>query len=83
MIQKSKSASWVEVWRGPAEFEAHLKFQKLRAQGLHPILLNLRESAYRTSGDYVILVHVEESSQALALLYGENQDVHPDETKFS
>ena len=67
-MRESFSDRWVVVWEGEDEFQATLITGKLRAGGLHPVLLNFKEYAYRTSGFLRILVHVEEVGRALALL---------------
>ncbi|MFA0961527.1 lysostaphin resistance A-like protein [Roseivirga sp. BDSF3-8] len=56
--------SWETVYRSPEEYRAQMVTDILEKKGLNPVLLNKKESAYGTTGDYEVSVIRNEADGA-------------------
>jgi hypothetical protein len=59
---------WVEVFLTAHEYKAAMAVDILKNEGIHAVLMNQHDSAYKSFGDFVVYVKESDEPKALELI---------------
>jgi len=59
---------WIEVFLTVHEYKATMAKDILENEGIHAVIMNQHDSAYKSFGDYVVYVEEAQKPKALELL---------------
>jgi hypothetical protein len=59
---------WVEVFLTAHEYKAAMAMDILENEGIHSVLMNQHDSAYKSFGEFVVYVQENDQAKALELI---------------